>query len=96
MGEAVQCGGGRVAGQAFQRGFGASGESKGTFAAIAQRIVRLDRGDDFGQGIDIARFDDRTQALAGGMVGVLHRMDQGQRHLAFGKIIAQVLSLIHI
>ena len=54
--------------------------------------MRLDRRDHFRERIDITHLDDRAEAFTRRMVGVLHRMNERQGHLAFGQVIAKIFT----
>ena len=76
-------------GKICQRLHGLIGKATCGGAAVAQGVGRLQQGDDFADGVAVARFDDVAQALffCGGQV--LLRADEWQGWLAFGEVVAE-------
>ena len=76
-------------GEARQRLHGIIGKTGGSGAAVGQGVGRLQQGDDFADGVAVARFDDIAQALffCGGQL--LLRADEWQRRFALGEVVAE-------
>src|SRR3546814_3039812 len=72
--QAAQRGDRFVVFEAVERAFGRLGVLHGARPAVVEAALRVDRGDDFGQRVDVAMFDDRAQTFAGGCIRVRHRM----------------------
>lgn len=92
--QAAQCGNRRAGWQAIQCLFGGGGIFGGTLAAVVQTTRGVDCRQHFGHCAGIALFDDLAQTLPGGRIRVRHGVDQRQRGLAFGQIVAQVLAQV--
>ena len=74
------------------RALGGLGIFLGTRAAVLQAAGSADRGQHFRHRRGVAVLHDGAQALAGGGVRMGHGMDQRQRGLALGEVVAQVLA----
>src|SRR3546814_579709 len=74
--QAAQRGDRFVVFEAVERAFGRLGVLHSARPAVVEAALRVDRGDDFGQRVDVALLDDRAQTFAGGCIRVRHRMDQ--------------------
>ena len=82
----------RIVGKGRKRGFGVIGVALRAGAAVTDAAAGIDRSLDLRQCAGIAIDDGSAQQGPGGSIAVLHRMDQRQGRLAFGKVVAQVFA----